>query len=38
MLGDIIYLVRISKTAHTREDTENIIIHGVYADDTRHTG
>ena len=27
------YLIGIGKTAHTREDTENVVIHGVYADD-----
>ena len=27
-------LIRIGKTAHTREDTKNIIIYRVYANNT----
>ena len=27
-------LIGIGKSAHTREDTENVVIHRVYADDT----
>jgi hypothetical protein len=32
--NESIFLIGIGKTAHTREDTENVVIHGVYADDT----
>ena len=29
---NLYFLIGIGKTAHTREDTENVVIHGVYAD------